>query len=86
MPRGFADRDALDVAAHAPCYTCRHYTKAYVHHLFRGKEMLAATLATIHNEHFIVGLVARIRAAIIDGSYWDFRDDFLAHYVRPGTR
>ncbi len=66
------------------CYTCRNYTRAYLHHLFRGKEMLSATLATIHNEHFIVGLVARIRQAIIDGDYWALRDDFLGRYRRAG--
>lgn len=67
------------------CYTCTHYTRAYLHHLFRSKEMLASTLATIHNEYFIVGLVACIRAAIADGSYWEFRDEFLGGYVRPGV-
>ena len=45
------------------CYTCAHYTRAYVHHLFRAKEMLSATLATIHNERFVVRLVDRIRRA-----------------------
>ena len=63
------------------CYTCTNYTRAYLHHLFRGKEMLAATLATIHNEFFIVNLVARIRTAILDGTYWAFKDDFLGRYA-----
>lgn len=62
------------------CYTCTNYTRAYLHHLFRAKEMLSSTLATIHNEHFIVNLVARIRQSMIDGSFYDFRDDFLGAY------
>ena len=68
------------------CYTCTHYTRAYLHHLFRAKEMVSATLATIHNEHFIIGLVARMRSAMLSGDYWEFRDEFLGRYRRPGTR
>lgn len=62
------------------CYTCAHYTRAYLHHLFRAKEMLSATLATIHNERFIVRLVDRIRASIQAGSFDDLRAEFLGRY------
>ena len=66
------------------CYTCTHYTRAYLHHLFRGKEILAATLATIHNERFIVRLVDQMRVAIADGSFYDLKSEFLARYkVKP---
>ena len=62
------------------CYTCAHYTRAYLHHLFKAKEMLASTLCTIHNERFIVRLVDDIRASIDDGTFDDFRTDFLGRY------
>ncbi len=62
------------------CYTCAHYTRGYLHHLFRAKEMLSATLATIHNERFVVRLVDRIRASIDDGIFDEFRCDFLGRY------
>ena len=62
------------------CYTCAHYTTAYLHHLFKAGESLAGTLATIHNERFIVGLVDRMRQAIEDGDFDEFRDDFLGRY------
>ena len=62
------------------CYTCQHYTRAYLHHAFKAKESIASTLATIHNEHFIVSLVDRIRDSIDTGDYVDFRDEFLARY------
>jgi queuine tRNA-ribosyltransferase len=62
------------------CYTCAHYTRAYLHHLFKAKEMLAATLATIHNERFTVRLVDDIRAAIEDGRFAEFRADFLGRF------
>ncbi len=68
------------------CYTCAHYTRAYVHHLFRAKEMLSATLSTIHNERFVVRLVDRIRASIADGTFADFKADFLGrYYARAST-
>jgi queuine tRNA-ribosyltransferase len=51
-----------------------------VHHLFRAKEMLSATLSTIHNERFVVRLVDRIRTSIDDGSFAEFRADFLGDY------
>jgi queuine tRNA-ribosyltransferase len=62
------------------CYTCAHYTQAYLHHLFKAKEMLASTLCTIHNERFIVSLVDRIRASIQAGEFDDFKREFLGRY------
>ena len=78
-----ANRRAFEpIDPECTCYTCRHYTRAYLHHAFKAKEMIASTLATIHNEHFIVALVDRIRTSIDDGDYVEFRDEFLARY--PG--
>jgi queuine tRNA-ribosyltransferase len=62
------------------CYTCGHYTRAYLHHTFKAKEMISSTLATIHNERFIVRLVDRIRQSITDGDFDAFRDEFLGRY------
>jgi queuine tRNA-ribosyltransferase len=59
------------------CYTCTNYTSAYLSHLFRSKEMLAATLASIHNLHFIVTLVKKIRQSILDGTFYEFKEHFL---------
>lgn len=64
------------------CYTCTHYSRAYLSHLFRSGELLANTLATIHNERFIVRLVDDIRASIKDGSFHEFKQQFLADYYR----
>ena len=66
--------------AECECYTCRHYTKAYLHHLLKSKEMLASTLLTIHNEHFIVGLVAKMRERLLAGDYWEFKAEFMGRY------
>lgn len=73
-------KDFSPVEEGCPCYTCSNYTKAYLNHLFRAKEMLASTLATIHNEYFIVALVAKMRETIIDGSFQDFKTEFLGNY------
>ena len=62
------------------CYTCAHYTRAYLHHLFKAKEMLASTLATIHNERFTVRLVDNIREALKAGSFHAYRDEFLGRF------
>ena len=62
------------------CYTCKNYTKAYLNHLIKAKEMLGATLLTIHNEFFIVDLVAKMRQSIINGNFFDFKEEFLGRY------
>jgi queuine tRNA-ribosyltransferase len=75
----FAD-DYSQVVDGCSCYTCQNYTRAYMHHLFKAGERLAATLATIHNEYFIVKLVADIRASIIDATFLEFKNTWLARY------
>lgn len=62
------------------CYTCKNYTSAYLHHLFKAGELLANTLATIHNERFIIKLVDDIRGSIADGSFYEFKKEFLGNY------
>lgn len=62
------------------CYTCQHYTSAYLHHLFKSGELLSNTLATIHNERFIIRLVDDIRTSITNGTFYDFKKQFLTNY------
>jgi queuine tRNA-ribosyltransferase len=78
-------RSFVPIDDNCDCYTCTHYTRAYLHHLFKAKEMLASTLCTIHNERFIVTLVDAIRTSIEDGSFEDFKADFLGRYY-AGSR
>ena len=59
------------------CYVCTHFTAAYVAHLFRAKEMLAATLLSMHNLYFLVDLAKRARQAIIDGTFDEFKAKML---------
>ncbi len=62
------------------CYTCQNYTKAYLNHLFKSEEILGLTLASIHNEYFVINTVDRIRQSIEDGSFYDFKKDFMTKY------
>lgn len=65
------------------CYTCANYSRAYLHHLFKAKEMLASTLATIHNERFTVRMVDRARQALIDGDYFELKEQTIGRYYQP---
>src|SRR3989339_325293 len=63
------------------CYTCKNYSRAYIAHLFHGKEMLAGTLASIHNLYFIVNLVKKIRQSIMDDTFYEYKKEFLKNYI-----
>jgi queuine tRNA-ribosyltransferase len=77
--RNSAHRDDVrPVDAACGCYACRHYTRAYLRHLDRCNEILGARLNTIHNLHYYLGLMTRIRAAIEDGRYAEFARLFLS--------
>ena len=62
------------------CYLCQHFTAAYLHHLFKVDEITGKTLASIHNERFVVRITDRIRASILDDSFEDYKSAFLAQY------
>ena len=68
------------VDAGCDCYTCHTFSVAYLHHLFKSKELLAYRLATIHNLRFILKLMEQIRQAILDGTFINLKDSFLANY------
>lgn len=62
------------------CPTCRHYSRAYLRHLFQTGEILGLRLATWHNLHFFLGLMRRMRQAILDGCFAQWQAEFLAAY------
>jgi len=72
--------DFEPISKKCQCYTCKNYSKSYLAHLFRANEMLAATLASIHNLYFINHLVTNIRNSILKGNFQDFKDGFLQIY------
>ncbi len=72
--------DLTPIESDCSCYSCKNYSKSYIAHLFRGNEMLAGTLASIHNVHFLVNLVKDIRQSILDDMFEEFRTQFLTKY------
>lgn len=74
------DMGKLD--ATCACYACSHYTVSYMHHLIRSKEILGATLLSIHNLYFINKLVSDIRQALIEDRFFEFKEDFLKGYYK----
>lgn len=62
------------------CSVCKNYSRAYLCHLFRAHEMLGGTLGSIHNLYFIINLVKKMRQAILDGNFEEFKQKFLSTY------
>jgi queuine tRNA-ribosyltransferase len=75
-----ADSSPLD--PECDCYTCRHYTKSYLRHLFLSGEILGARLNTIHNLYFYMNLMKKIRQSIEEQRWSSFRDDCVQRFTR----
>jgi queuine tRNA-ribosyltransferase len=63
------------------CYTCRTFSAAYVHHLFRARELLAYRLATVHNLRHVLRLMEEMRVAILEGRFEAYRAEFHRRFV-----
>jgi queuine tRNA-ribosyltransferase len=70
-------RDFYPVDTNCTCYTCKNFSRAYLHHLFRVGEILGASLASIHNIAWFHQFTARMRESILDGTFEDFRKHTL---------
>ena len=76
-------RESLEpIESDCGCYTCKSYTRSYLSHLFRSDEMLAGTLASIHNLYFINKLVEDIRQSLINENFYEFKEQFLKDYYK----
>jgi queuine tRNA-ribosyltransferase len=64
------------------CYCCQHFSRAYLRHLVKAEEILAAYLLSIHNIHFLIQHVQAMRAAILDGDLQAYSDNFLSKYLQ----
>lgn len=73
-------RDFSPLDADCGCYACRNYSRAYIRHLIKANEVLGIRLTTIHNLHFLVSLMKRIRAAINENMFQEFRREFYARF------
>jgi queuine tRNA-ribosyltransferase len=73
-------RDPAPLQEDCPCYACRHFSRAYLRHLFMADELLIYRLLSLHNLHFFLGLMAAMRAAIAASAFEAFRTRFFARY------
>ena len=60
------------------CYVCRHHSRAYIRHLYRAGEILAARLCSWHNLHFLIRLMRRLRGAILQGRFDGLRREVMS--------
>lgn len=77
------ERDFSPVDPECDCYACRTFTRAYLRHLYRAGEILAMRLCSWHNLRYLVRLGERMRAAILEGTFPEFRREFRARFRAP---
>lgn len=73
--------DPRPIAEHCCCYTCQHFSRAYLRHLLMAGEILGLALSSIHNLAFLAGLMREMRAAISEDRFASLKDEFLAGYA-----
>ncbi|HZK18885.1 MAG TPA: tRNA guanosine(34) transglycosylase Tgt [Clostridia bacterium] len=73
-------RDFSPLDPECDCYACRNFSRAYIRHLIKANEILGIRLTTLHNIHYTVNLMGKIRAAIADGNFDSFRKNFKRYY------
>jgi len=81
--------DTRPIEEGCECYACSRFSRAYVRHLLNVNEILGVRLLSIHNIHRYMAFMREIRASIDDGTFSDYRNDFLARceaWDEPGTR
>jgi tRNA-guanine transglycosylase len=74
-PQYAKDQKPLDPTC--SCYACQNFTRGYIHHLFRARELLSYNLLSLHNVHFLVNLTKQIRQAILDDSFQSLKKKWL---------
>ena len=72
--------DTSPLDKNCDCYTCKNFSRSYLHHLDKTKEILGSRLNTIHNLHFYQNLMKNIRQALEENRFEEFANDFLANY------
>jgi len=73
-------QDFQPLDAKCGCYVCKTFSRAYLRHLFNAQEMLGLTLLSLHNVYFFLDLTRKIRQAIKDNQFSEFKEEFLAGY------
>ena len=71
------EKDALPIDPECDCPTCRNFSRSYIRHLFKCKEMLAMRLCVMHNLYFYNNMMEKIREALDNGTFSDFKDKYV---------
>src|SRR5690606_35873595 len=74
------ERDFTPLDSECDCYTCKNFSKAYLRHLVKSGEILAAILLSIHNLRFLIRLMENMRDAIMEDRLLSFVDNFKRNY------
>lgn len=77
-------RDSHPIEDGCTCYTCSTFTRSYLRHLIKANEILGHNLLTLHNIHMLETLMQAMRTAILEGTFAEYAEDFLAHYKPVG--
>jgi queuine tRNA-ribosyltransferase len=78
---GFNKLDLRPIEEGCACYACRHFSRAYLRHLLNVNEILGLRMLSVHNSYMFMKLMADIRAHLRNGTFGEFRQEFVAHYV-----
>jgi queuine tRNA-ribosyltransferase len=78
ISRQIYSSDERPLVENCDCYTCQHFSRAYLRHLVKSNEILGSILLSIHNLHSLIDLTSTVRAKILNGDFQDFLKDFLA--------
>ncbi len=73
--------DEKPIEEDCDCYTCKNFSRAYLHHLFKAKEILAPRLATIHNLRFMYNFMEKLRESIKNDKFYEFRKEFEISFL-----
>ena len=76
------ERDFTPLEDGCRCYTCQHFTRAYIRHLYKAEELLAFRLVTIHNLYFLLQFMRDMRESILKGTFSHFRKNFMESYKK----
>lgn len=74
------ERDFSPLDSECDCYTCKHYSRAYIRHLFKADEILGLRLTSYHNLYFLIKLMRNVREAILTDNLLDFKEEFFEKY------
>ncbi len=76
--------DPGPIEENCTCAACRQFSRAYLRHLIKAEEILGLRLVSLHNLHFYLNLLRQARAAILDGTFEEFRRRFVGGYAVRG--